>query len=110
DARRQEAEARARSAGQDTRDLELRIAREVRTAYAEARNAQRRMSLAERQSQQSIHLFRLAQARYEAGLGNIVEVNQAELARFTAELGVEDARYGLLGATAVLDFAIGRLR
>jgi outer membrane protein len=109
-ARRQEAEARALAAGQDTRDEELRVAREVRTAFAEAQIAGRRIDLAQRQLEKAARLDTLARARYQAGLGTIVEVNQAELAKFSADLGVANARYGLLAASAVLDFSMGRTR
>lgn len=109
-ARRQEADSRANSAAEDVKDAELRVAREVRSAHAEALNAQRRIGLAERYLAQASRLLTMAETRYNAGLGNIVEVNQAEVAKMTAELNATNARYEYRLALGWLDFTLGRLR
>lgn len=110
EARHQEAVARAESSGQDVRDLELRLSREVRTAFAEAANVKARIGLAERQLGQTRRLLSMAQLRYKNGLGSIVEVNQAELTQLSAELAATAARYDFALACTTLDFVTGKLR
>ena len=110
DARHQEAVARADSASYDVRDLELRVAREVRTAFAEAANAKRQIGLSEKQLAQARRLYSMTQLRYQNGLGTIVEVNQAEFAQLSAELAATAARYSYLAACATLDLVSGKLR
>ena len=109
-ARRQEADSRAEAVAQEVRALELRVAREVRTAYAEAANAKRQIGLSEKQEAQARRLYSMTQLRYQNGLGTIVEVNQAEFAQLSAELAATAARYSYLAACATLDLAAGRLR
>lgn len=109
-ARRQEADARAGAAEQDARELELRAAREVRTAFSDAMNAYRRIALSDKQVAQARRLYLMADTRYKAGLGTIVELNQAELAQLSAELNAANTRYAYLTARSVLDFAVGRLK
>jgi outer membrane protein len=50
---------------------------------------------------------RLAQARYDAGLGSIVELNQAELSQTSALIQAASARFDYLGARAALNYALG---
>ncbi len=110
DARRQEAVSRAAGAAQEVRLLELRVAREVRTAYAEAANAKRQIGLSEKQEAQARRLYSMTRLRYQNGLGTIVELNQAEFAQLSAELAATAARYSYLAACATLDLAVGKLR
>lgn len=110
DARRQEAVARAESVSHEVRDLELRVAREVRSAYADAANARRQIGLSEKQLAQARRLMSMTQLRYQNGLGTIVEVNQAEFAQLSAELAATTARYNYLAACTTLQLAAGGLR
>ncbi len=110
DARKQEANARAESVSAEVRDLELRVEQEVRTAFAEASNALRQISLAEMQVQQAKRLQSMTDLRYRNGLGTIVELNQAEFSRLSAELAEAVARYSFFAAQANLDLVSGRLR
>ena len=58
---------------------------------------------------QSTEALRLAQDRYEAGLGSIVELNEAQLNETSAEITSADATYSYLSRRAELDFASGLL-
>jgi outer membrane protein len=50
---------------------------------------------------------RLAKARYDAGLGSIVELNQAELSQTSALIQAASARFEYLSARAALNYALG---
>jgi len=108
--RRAEAELRAQAAGQDLREMEVRVSRDVRAAWVEADNARRRMGLTARVLEQALKTVRLAQTRYELGLGTIVELSAAQLSRTTAEVGAGVARFEYLLRRSVLDFQMGTLR
>jgi outer membrane protein len=54
--------------------------------------------------------LRLAQARYDSGLGGIVELNQAQLAQVSAQIDAASAKYEYLASRAALDFTTGRLQ
>jgi len=52
-------------------------------------------------------LLRLAERRYETGLGSAIELGDAQLARNTAAAQEVSARYSLASARAQLLFALG---
>ena len=52
----------------------------------------------------------LAQARYDAGLGSIVELNQAQTSEISAEIDAAGAKYDYLSRRTELDFTVGALR
>jgi outer membrane protein len=54
--------------------------------------------------------LRLAQARYDAGLGSIVELNQAQLNQTSAQITAASAKYEYLSKESVLNYADGSLR
>jgi len=109
-ARRQEAESRAAAAGKDVDALALRIARDVRIAWLDAQDAFRRIDVTARMVSEANEALRLAQARYDAGLGSIVELNQAQVNQTAAEIAAASAKYGYLTRRAILDYTIGALR
>jgi outer membrane protein len=106
-ARRQEAELRARAASDDARDLALAVERDVRVAWLAANTAFRRLAVTARLVQESDQALRLAQIRYDNGLGSIVELSQAQAAQTSARMEAAGARYEYLGRRATLDFTIG---
>jgi outer membrane protein len=59
------------------------------------------------QARLAVHL---AQARYDAGLGSIVELNQAQTSEISAEINAAAAKYDYLSRRTELDFMIGALR
>lgn len=109
-ARRTEAELRAQAAGKDVQDLSVQISREVREAWFDANYTFRRLSVTQQLVNQANLALHLAQARYDAGLGSIVELNQAQLAQTSAEINAASAKYDYLTRRAVLDYATGVLR
>jgi len=107
-ARRTEADLRAQAAAQDVRDLEIRIERDVKVAWFNATNAFRRLDVTARLLDQSTRSLRLAQSRYDLGLGSIVELNQALLNKTSAEISNAGAKYEYQTARAVLDYQVGQ--
>ena len=107
-ARRAEAEARERAATQAARDVQNRISSNVRVAYLSAVNARESLGLTAALLAQSEKSLRLAQARYDLGLGTIVELTQAQLNVTRAQIAQAGARYEYQSRLAVLDFEMGR--
>lgn len=109
-ARRAEAQLRAREADKRLEDFSLQVSREVQVAWFEANTALRKMEVNTRLVDQAEKSLHLAQARYDAGLGSIVELNQAQLSETAAEIGAAGAKYDYLSRRATLDFATGAIR
>ena len=78
-ARRSEAELRAQAAGQNLRDLENRVARDIQIAWLNAGNALERLSLTAQLLEQASLAMDLAQSRYDLGLSSIVALSQAQV-------------------------------
>lgn len=102
-----EAKLRAQAADRDVRDLSLLIARDVRTNWARAKDAYLEIQVAQNLVDQTGIALRLAQARYDAGLGSIVELNQAELGQTSALIEAASARFNYLSARAALNYSLG---
>jgi len=109
-ARRSEALLRAQAADNDVKDLAIEISRDVRVAWLNANTAFRRLDVTTQLVEQSRQAVHLAQARYDAGLGSIVELNQAQLSELSAEINAAAAKYDYLSRRTELDFATGSLR
>ncbi len=109
-ARRTEAELRAQAAEKDVEDLSVQISEQVRLAWLEANTAYRRLDVTARLVAEAEQALRLAQTRYEIGLGSIVEVNQAQLSEVSAEIAAASAKYNYLSRRAALAFVTGALR
>lgn len=109
-ARREEAESRAAAASKDIEDLSVQIARDVRVAWLDANDAFRRLDVTARMVAEANEALRLARARYDNGLGSIVELNQAELNQTAAEIAAASAKYDYLAARAALNYETGILR
>ncbi len=107
--REAEAKLRAQAASRDVSDLSLLISRDVRTNWARAKDAYLEIQVAHDLVEQTGVALRLAQARYDAGLGSIVELNQAELSQTSALISAASARFDYLSARAVLDYTLGIL-
>ena len=109
-ARRAEADLRAQATSQSLRDLENRIARDVRVAWLNANNAFQRLDLTAQLLDQAEKALDLAQQRYHLGLGSIVELSQADLSKTAAEIESARAKYDYQTQTAVLNYQTGKLR
>jgi outer membrane protein len=108
-ARRTEAELESTAREHDVQDRRLQVSDEVRSAWYRADEAFRSLDVTARLVAQSKEALRLAQDRYDAGLGSIVELNEAQLNETSAEITAADATYTYLTRRAQLDFATGAL-
>jgi len=108
-ARRNEATLEARAQNRDVQQLQLEVSEQVRDAWYRADEAYKSLDVNARLVAQSKEALRLAQDRYEAGLGSIVELNEAQLNETSAEISAADATYTYLTNRAELDFAAGLL-
>ncbi|ADV83550.1 TolC family protein [Terriglobus saanensis] len=108
-ARRTEAELEANARSRDVQEVKLQVTEQVRNAWYQTDEAYRSLDVSARLVAQSKEALRLAQDRYEAGLGSIVELNEAQLNETSAEITSADATYTYLSRHAELDFAAGLL-
>ncbi len=108
-ARRAEAEQEANARTRDVQELRLEVSEQVRDAWYQADEAYKSLDVTARLVAQSREALRLAQDRYNAGLGSIVELNEAQLNETSAEISAADATYTYLSRRAELDFAAGLL-
>ncbi len=104
-----EAKLEARAANEDASLHTVEIARDVRMAWADARDAYLQIGVMQRLVDEGNVAMRLAQARYDAGLGSIVELNQAELNQTSALIGAASARFDYLRSMTAFQFAMGNL-
>jgi outer membrane protein len=108
-ARAAEARLEAKAAAQDASRREVEIVRDVRMTWADARDAYLQIGVTQRLVDETNVAMRLAQARYDAGLGSIVELNQAELNQTSALITAASARFDYQRAATSLQFAMGSL-
>jgi outer membrane protein len=106
-ARHAEALFRAQMEGQELRDLENRVTRDVTVAWLNARTARQRVDLTDQLLAQASDALDLAQARYKLGLSSIVEFTQAELQKTEAEIVQATARYEYQARIASLNHELG---
>jgi outer membrane protein len=108
-ARRSEAELEAQARRSDAAEAKLEVNEQVRDTWYQANEAYCSLDVSARLVAQSKEALRLAQARYEAGLGSIVELNEAQLSETSAEITAAGANYDYLSRRAELDYAAGLL-
>jgi len=108
-ARQAEAELKAKAAGENVNDLQNRVIRDVRVAWLSATTAYDRMGLTRQLLEQSKIAFDLAQARYDLGLGNIVELTTAQLNVTSAQIADASALYEYQTQKIFVDYQTGAL-
>ena len=106
-ARAAEAQLEARAAGKDASLREVEIVRDVRMTWADARDAYLQIDVTQRLVDETSVAMRLAQARYDVGLGSIVELNQAELNQTSALITAASARFDYMRSVTAFQFALG---
>ncbi len=109
-ARQTEAQLRAQAFDRDVDDLAVQVSEQVRVAWLAANTAFRRLDVTARLVAQAEQSLRLAQVRYDNGLGSIVELNQAQVSQVSAEIQAAGAKYEYLSRRAGLAFVMGVLR
>jgi outer membrane protein len=108
-ARRAEAQYEANARSQDVKQFHLEVTEQVRNSWQRASEAFQSLDVTARLVAQSKEALRLSQARYDAGLGSIVELNEAQVNETSAEISAADANYTYLSRRAELDYAAGLL-
>jgi outer membrane protein len=91
-------------------DARNKIARDVRNAWQDSNSAYERLSVTQQFREQASLSLDLAQARYNLGLGSIVEFTQAELQATEAEIADTDARYQYRLTQLVLAYTAGAVK
>jgi outer membrane protein len=108
-ARRQAAEYQLQGTQQRVRNLQDRISKDVRSAWAHASTAFQAIKASEDLLRQANMSLDLAQGRYDLGLSSIVELTQAQLAQTQAQVESVDAKYEYQEAYALLRYTMGAL-
>jgi len=106
-AKRTEAELTAQAKMQNLRELENRVAHDVRVAWLNVNTALQRIGLTIQLLNQANQALDLTQARYDLGLNSIVDLSQAQLNKTAAEIASASAKYDYMTQRAALDYAIG---
>jgi len=89
-------------------DLRNNIARDVRVAWQDTNRAFERLSVTAQLKEQATLARDLAQARYNLGLGSIVEFSEAELQKTEADVSDTDAAYQYRLTQIVLAYTIAQ--
>jgi outer membrane protein len=108
-ARREAAEYQLQAAQQRTRDLQDRVARDVRAAWERAKTSFDAIANTEQLLRQANLALQLAQGRYDLGLASIVELTQAQLGQTSAQVENVNAKYEYQEAYAALEYTLGEL-
>jgi outer membrane protein len=108
-ARQHEAEFKARAAGDNLRDEEDRVVRDVRTAWLNCNTTLQRLRTTAELLKHATEAFDLAQARYKIGSSSIVELSEAQLSQTSAEIAQAGAHYDELIQQSILNYQIGAL-
>ena len=106
DARAKTADIQTNENRQRLTDERNNVARDVRNVWQDSRRAFERLGVTQQLRQQATLSLNLAQARYNLGLGSIVELTQAELQKTQADIEDTDAQYQYRLTQIVLAFTI----
>ncbi len=109
-ARRAEADFQAQAQDQRFRNLRNQVAQDVRVAWLRANTAYQKLDLTTQLLNEATEALHLAQARYDLGLGSIVELSQAQLNETEAELEQARAKYDYQSQLSALNYQVGLLR
>ncbi len=109
-ARREAARYHAHAEDQRVRDLQERIARDVRVAWSSSRTAFQNLDVTAELLREATLALDLAQGRYNLGLSSIVELSQAQLNLTQAEIENLSAKYEYQSVYAMLQYTMGLLR
>jgi outer membrane protein len=107
--RRAEADDRTREASAELADLQGRVARDVRMVWLSASTAWQNLDLTAQILEQANKALDLAQARYDLGLGSIIELSQAQLNQEQASIAQATAKYDYAAQFSELLYQEGAL-
>jgi len=108
DAQVGEARATALSLGFQEEALKQDVALEVRRATLDLARAREAIGVSERAREQARENLELADGRYQAGVGNVIELTDAQAQKASAEAEYVRSLYGYHTALAELERAIGQ--
>jgi outer membrane protein TolC len=103
-----EAQANLRNLEAQEDNLKQQIALEVRRSLLEVRRAEQSIRVSEQTMIHARENLNLAEGRYAAGVGNIIEVTDAQVSFSSARANVIQAVYGHKIALAQLERALGQ--
>lgn len=103
-----EARANLRGLKADERTLRQQLGLEVRRSLLDVQRASQSIDVSERAAKQAAENLELAEGRYETGVGNVIELTDAQTQRASAEADRVSALYDYQVAVAALEQAIGR--
>jgi outer membrane protein len=103
-----QAQAQRDAAQARVRDTELTIWQQVERAYVTVRQAEEAIGAAQKAVEFANENFRLSQGRFDAGVANIIELTDAQLALTTAESNVAQALATYRISIAQLERFLGR--
>jgi outer membrane protein TolC len=103
-----EAQANLRGVRARQEDLRQQIALEVRQSLLHLREAEERIRVSEQTLVQAQENLTLAEGRYAAGVGNIIELTDAQVLLTSARANAVQALYVYKTAVAELEKAVGR--
>lgn len=109
-ARAQKARKEAVAASYSLTDAENAVLRDVRVSWMNSKTAFERLEPARQQLAEAEKAYKLAQSRYEIGLGSIVELTQSQLNLTRAQIGEIEVRIEYQQQRAELEYQAGRLR
>jgi len=92
----------------EVRDSELTIWQQVEQAYVSVNEAEERIGAAQKAVESAQENFRLFQGRFDAGVGNIIELTDAQLALTQAQSTEAQALSDYRIAIANLERSLGR--
>jgi outer membrane protein len=109
-ARERAAQYQLQAANEHVRDLQDRIASDVRSSWEHARTAFEAIAPSQQLLAQANMALSLAQGRYNLGLASIVELTQAQLGQTQAQVQSLTAQYDYQETYAALQYTLGLLR
>jgi outer membrane protein len=104
----QEAQFRLAANQSSLRSYVQQVDQEVYTDYQDASVAQDKIALAQKATDEAQENLAFAEGRYAAGVGNIIELTDAELLATTTQSQLVEARYAYQVAAGRLQVALGQ--
>jgi outer membrane protein len=109
-ARAREATFRAQVAGKLLQDQETEAARDVYSAWFDAKTAYEAIGVSQQLAASAQQAFQLAQSQYQTGTSSIVELSQANLQQIQAQITVATSQFDYQVRRRALDFQLGALK
>lgn len=103
-----EATANMRAVEARNSNLRLQVAKEVESAWLGCQEASARVASTAKEVEAAEENRRLAEGRYQEGVGSIIEVTDAQSQALDAQTAQIQARYDYYTARAALDRAVGK--